>query len=804
MSKNKRILTIENLFQPLNNNSQYMFIPNLTLFKNTSNVFLIIDQNTELLGESFREIVSGENNIKTLFQDNEQNDTIYLTNNKLINKKISFYNLKTLQVSEDDIPIVYEYQRIKENYEYIPETIERLSKLLTTHEYQLKQEILNIFKSKIDSIYSIISDLKREAKMVNNVLSQNSLKQNINEINNAMAAYVQNQTYYNGLIIGIFLDLFRSIFEAGEYMSSEYKNSDDFNLKIESEKAQRRLKVLLKMQKTNKETIKRELYLRDIKSQLNSVIQLKSFKKSNSIKTMKSLIKWYEKSIIIDRNKVNYFDDNSVQYRYLWKQIILKKYLIQLLKKNKKNLKYLNHENIKELKYNLTSRVSLFISNNLSSRNIDNKFNINTIKKIVKNEFWIDFGPYVETSYSNLELYQDEITFLRRKLKAVSQKKLNVFGVEDYKDKINIVKNNIDILKAEVDWKKYLMQSEFNQLVYKNNYINKKIKYIVAGYKSIIDYSAKINQKINRLNRKISKEQDDKLNIKAHFSNAKKSFSSLNSISFLFNYLELMRQFVFSKFNFNKKNLIKIDLFLKLFGILNSVSFANGSLTKTIDNIPSISRLKIGLLSRMMNESQILFIIDDENLKDQNLKNEFLRIVNEFAQKNGLTYVFITNDRDLAEFQNFDNLYVFYDNKLIEFGRRENLFNEPLHFVFKDWVENKNIHCDLEFNSNNYIFNECFKYDKNHYLIARNEIIRQLNIDNLYSNLNNIEHNTNETSIDELKSYSNTQETVIVDLNSINDVESSQVMTKEFNLLNETYENQLSNTVIIDDNIDAF
>ncbi|QBF34553.1 hypothetical protein EG856_01260 [Mycoplasmopsis phocirhinis] len=795
MSKNKKILTIENLFQPAKNKN-YVFIPQLNLFKNTANAFLIIDENTELFKKQFKTIINKKNNIKILYEYNEYKDVVCHSDTKTIDKKISFYNLETPQSSENNISIVREYQRIKRNYQYNIQTIQWLFKILNTYQYQLKTEILSVFETKINSLHTLISDLKRDSQIMSNKFWQIFTQNSTVELNNQILTYIENQKYYNELIMGEFLDLFRTIYNISLNISSRYWKSPEFNTKIDLEKKQKRLQILLKMQKTNKETIKRELYLRDIKSLLKHLIQLKTFKRINCKKTMTSLISWFKKSVIIDQEKYNYFINSPAQTRYIVKQILLKKYIAKLVHKKLLSLRYLEHKDIDELKNNLISRLNLFISNNLSNKNIEQNFNSTKIKKIISNEFWFDFTPYIEISRFNQELFNNQIKNLRNKYRKISQKKLNVFGIENYKEQIKNAKNNLELLNEEFEWKKSLLQSEFKQFNSKHKLINNKIKFIKFYYKTINDYNDKIAQKINNLNINPNFQND----YKQMFQQIENSFNTLKSVAFLFEYLELLREFIFTKFTLSKTNLIKIDLFTKLIQILNSAAFSNNSLTKTFNNISLISRLKMSFLAELKEETQIVFISDDENIKDQNLKSEFLRIVGEIAKKNNLTYTFITNDRSIVEFQNFDNIYVFFDNKLIEFGNKEKIFNNPLHPVFHSWLHNTK---GVEFNSHNYIFNECFKYDQQHYLIASNSEIKSLNIDSIYTNLNNIDHDTNENLINELETYSNTKETMIVDLNLIDQIQSSQTMTWEYNM-SKINDDEAINTALIDQNSDAY
>lgn len=115
-------------------------------------------------------------------------------------------------------------------------------------------------------------------------------------------------------------------------------------------------------------------------------------------------------------------------------------------------MRALTSENFDDLKIYLEARRSLFIANNLASNSLtQDTRHIENIKAIVKKEFYVDIEQYIEQSYGNDTIYTDELRRLKRHIKRIQAKKLNVFGIENYKNNLHHLKNRVNTLRAKRD-----------------------------------------------------------------------------------------------------------------------------------------------------------------------------------------------------------------------------------------------------------------------------------------------------------------------------------------------------------------
>ncbi|MBU4689776.1 hypothetical protein KQ878_02340 [Mycoplasma zalophidermidis] len=791
MEQSKKIFTLELHFKPNRTKDNFTDIPLIALDKNSSNAFLVLDHESKLFGKGFVRILMSNKNIKTLKIYNNHSIPTEVWNNKEILNNISFFNLDSLRLDSNSIPIVHEYQRIKENYQITNSRLDLLRSVMSVKEYEIRNILLNTIKTKINTIASEISNFKREHEFLLKE-TMNQIKDN--NISEALGSSYKHNDIFEHFIdqtIGNFLDVYREIYHTCKEVIDMYYSSNDYLGRAHLESLIKRFELLRKMHKTSREMVKRTLFLNDIKNEISILKKTRSEVYKTAQKRIKNIISWYKKAIKLQRNKVLYFQKNSQQYRYLAKQIAVKKYIIKTLKNNKRGIKYLTESNFDELKTYLDSRMSLFIANNLSNTTISqHKFSTKKINSIIKKEFYLDLNQYVETSLSNESMYHEEIKSLQNKKRRVKHKKMNVFGIENFDEEINYLKTEIDLSSAKIEWKKEIDRSEYKNTILNNTMLNNNCNQVIKIHQNLLyintQWTIKFDEYIEKTNKNNKFEIDALHQIRESTYNLNKIYSSIN---FMFDYLELIRYLIFDKFDLSVKNIKHIDLFARLIEILNSVSFSTASLTKPITNISPISRLKMGLLSELMNGATTLFIADDITNSDYRLKNEFLRINKEFCAKSGITYTFITNNRDLILDNDFENLFVFYDNKLIEYGKTKDLFKQPLHPVFRRWLDNIPFKKQTKEDIENYAFSDLFEFSNDHFIVAPNSIIKRLSADELHQIQPMIETQEQDlTTINDLESYTDSTDTMIVNLDTTNlnkiDID-TQNITKEFMIYNE-------------------
>ncbi|WP_029608723.1 MAG1360 family OppF-related protein [Mycoplasma simbae] len=803
MPKNKDHLIIDLAFAPVDTQN-YIDLPQIKLQAKSANAFLILDPGSTLMNEGFKHLILSKNCIKTLnFTDENTLFTHESIQNKPINKAISFYNLEFLNNESKMAPIAQEYWHIKKNYVLDKNRIKNISTMMLNNEFKIKYNTLAAFKENINIIYSELADFKREHEYLFKALNTSIENSNISEAELNTVKLIDNYEWFSEKIVYEFLELFERIFNFAKNLLRNYHASDDFNTLAKTESLRRRIEYVTLMQKTSKEMVKRQIYLRDLHTELNESIKLKDRYRSNTQNKLNNVINWYRKGIKLLNHKANFFPKHSLEQLQIYKSVLIYKYIIKLLFLNKNKLKGLSVENIAELKVDLDSRSSLFIANNLAKNSLSGEaLNLKGIKKTIRKELYLEIDQYIELSRSNTEILNEHIKYLKNRIKKVKTKSLNVFGIENYHSDINKLKSKITLTQAELNWQQDNVRNEFKNESAISNQFNINAKRIIKTYSALLNFNL---IEFNKLSHSIANIGSHDQEIFKKLINIKNQIDTvcnlLSSIEFLFNYIELIRSLLFNKYDLSHKNIEQIDIFFKLMQVLNNVSFSASSLTKPINNLSNISRLKIGLVSELMNGAKVCFINDDINNCDSRLKNEFLRIANDFCSKQEITYTFITNDIDLVRDNSFDNLYVFCDNKLIEYGASYKVLNNPLHPLLKEFLSKGHVENSEKFTGANYIFTEDFEFSDNHNIVASNTLVKNLSADNLSEIQTETFDDLETTTIYDLQSYGNNEDTMIVNLDTQNidtiDLEHSQQLTLELHALNSEQESAQTDTIFI-------
>ncbi|TQC54149.1 hypothetical protein E1I18_00005 [Mycoplasmopsis mucosicanis] len=805
MSKNNKLFSLEHFFKYNLASQKTIQIPSLHLNKKSLNAFLIIDNSTELLGDGFANILHSNSGIKTLQYYDQNYKFNEILNNKQILKKTSFYNIEHLNQKTDNIPIVYEYQRIKSNYVSYKNRLNYLSQILQANEYKLRLLLINTIKQNIDTFHTEMNDFKREHMFLFEKFIREINQANFTEANNIINRECENFDWFLDNVISAFIKIFKALYQEGTNLRETFYTSSAYQNKAKITATFKQLNMLKTMQQSSKQALKQQLYKNGVKKELSIIYKLRKNTRKNAFKRTSNLILWYKSSVKQLREKLKNFKKTSPEYIQIYKELYTSKLIIKQLKSIRLQIQYLNIEIFDEFKQYLESRKELFISNNLSTNTLRDKNNLKLIRKISQREFCIDLNSYIELSYSNYSHFVDEANKLRHVINDIKTTRPGVYGIEDYKTQISKIKDDLEIMIAQDDWNKQIDKEALRSNISINSITNSKTKTFIQNYYSILKFNKTIAPKIKKtIENSMLREKADIESLNQYKAKIQNILGIYSSISFIFDYLELVRYMAFVKFKTKKETLESIDIGYRLIEVLNTVAFNNSTLVKLNDNISPISRLKMGLLSEISIGSKLLFVSDDARNDDKNLKNEFIRITEDFCKTYKLSLVFITNDLEIVKENNFENLYVFCDNKLIEYGFKDKVLYQPLHPIWKRYLESnksrKIPHEKIEIN--NYIFSDMFEYDDDHWIIAPSQITKNLGNNNEDQWQ---EFTKQQTLISDLESYSNDSDTIIIDISktSDNDVEIdlNQGLTREFYLTQKnTIETDTKSNTTINDN----
>ncbi|BAP01071.1 hypothetical protein MCAL160_0528 [Mycoplasmopsis californica HAZ160_1] len=809
MTKDSKLFSIDMYFKPGKNKDTFSDIPTLKIRNNSANAFLILDSNSDMLKNCFKDIINSENCVKSMFLTDENGRRYETLNNKEIINAISFYGLDNLRTHQQMTPIAQEYSRIKQSYFLDKSRYRQLLNLMEVNEFKIKAIMLESFRNNINIIHSENTDFKRDFEHNFNSIIEALRDGKFEHALNLSKRHVENFDWFGEKIVYEFLELFQTLFASARKIMMEHYQSPGFLALTKLESFSRRYELVNQMQHTSKEMVKRQIHLRDIRNDKHIIEKLRKQNLKNGLERGTNLIQWYKSAVKILKNKSHFFDKKSPEYTHIWKNIITIKHIIKVLNRAKYTLRALTSENFDDLKIYLEARRSLFIANNLASNSLtQDTRHIENIKAIVKKEFYVDIEQYIEQSYGNDTIYTDELRRLKRHIKRIQAKKLNVFGIENYKNNLHHLKNRVNTLRAKRDWQKQLEREEFKRAINLMAIYNTNAKTLIKNYYSLVDFDRNSLEKLSQIiEHYTSKNEEEHKILYAIKENMIKVSELLKSISFLYDYVEILRSMLFVRFDLTDKSIKSIDIFIKLIKVLNNASFSISSLTKPMSNLSNISSLKIGLLSELMSGSKLLFINDDIKNTDMRLKNEFLRIANDLCKESNIAYAFITNNLELIKNHEFNNIFVFFDGKLIEFGKTRKVLKSPLHPILKRFL-NSSYQPLQDINQiSNYIFAEPFEFVSGHYIIAPNNIIKRLSADDLNDRYDGNEIELEATSIFDLESYNDTQDTMIVnlsqkDINTL-EVDIDQQLTSEYATMMKSEQTNLTDTIFISHD-DAF
>ncbi|VEU60677.1 Methionine import ATP-binding protein MetN 2 [Mycoplasmopsis bovigenitalium] len=802
MAKNKNIFSLEQYFK--NNNTSYSEISNLTLHRNSANAFLVLDEESEFANGEIKKIIKSNYAIKTLNYFNENSELIQSVNHKEILDLISFFNLNSVNLKFDTIPLASEYNRIVDNYFASKKKIDFLTSLFEENQYKIQSLLLKLLKENTNEIYGELVDYKREHKQFQNKLLKLINQDSFDELESLVNKHVDYFEWFFENLVSKFVSIINKINTLVKKLSHNYFNSDELKAKIKLKTNYSRLKMLKQMSKTSKESLKRKCFIRDMNKDIEFLEKYRSNSEKTTKKHIRNLIFKYTKSSKLDKQKLNIFSTTSYQYWQIYKSISVLKAVKKEMKYSEPKLRHLSLENIADLNTYINSKISLFIYNNLADSSLrDKKIKKMAIDSIINKEFYLDLSQYIELSRSNEEIICDEIRKLKNKVKKEKSKSLNVFGIESYDAEINKLQNQTELESARIDWNLMLQSQELKNKILQSQIINTNAKNIQNVNLSLTNITKNISKKIKSIiDQNQSKNTKPLGNILEPIRNI---YWVYKSISFVFEYIGFIRELVFNKYDFKNKKITYIDVFLRLSEIIETMSFSSKALIKPLNNISNISKYKMGLLSRLFNDSKILFINDDKQIIDHKLKNEFLRITGDLCKQNKITYCFITSNLELIKQNNFDSIFVFFNNKLIEFGRIKKVLSNPLHPIFKSYMSAQNIDKFKQDNIKEYEFPEIYEMSPGQSIIASYNMFKKLSSEG--TDGNGLNETIEKTTIIDLESSFNYKDTLIVDLDQYNtysaNLENTQNITREFILYNENNEKNQSDTVFID-NVDAF
>ncbi|MGV2393945.1 UNVERIFIED_CONTAM: hypothetical protein O8I53_13895 [Campylobacter lari] len=271
--------------------------------------------------------------------------------------------------------------------------------------------------------------------------------------------------------------------------------------------------------------------------------------------------------------------------------------------------------------------------------------------------------------------------------------------------------------------------SKYNDEKLKKEYLkNIKIeKYTFKDYEQSVEYFKSIHKKINHIiNRKIFTEnilKEDYLANEEKIKTLINKFKVINdvhsSFSYVFDEFESIKSFILNKSKISKSKIKIHFLFARFVTIFAKSSIGIENLIKPLNELKFIDKAKLSFLKLLVKKPSLIFIDDDLNLTDINLKNELLRVINELSDMHNTSYIFLTNDKRVIKNEHFDYVYLFADNKELEHGTNKEVFKNTVNPYLKSLLNDEKNYKKMElYDFYDYNFFDEFKINSKHYIIS--------------------------------------------------------------------------------------
>ncbi|WP_027120674.1 MAG1360 family OppF-related protein [Mycoplasmopsis lipofaciens] len=747
----RKIFSFQKCF--IKKNEEFVVIPKIDIYENVPAAIWVVDNSDTFFKNNFFNILSSEDAISTSFSYDKKSiirDIYYNKWNKF--NKMDFFNMSSDEQNDYKIPLIDKISELKKYYECPEEKLIELENTLKKYNFPIRMLIFSILNSNVFSIMEEYKKQKNEYDKYVKSLIKNLSTSDLNLAQNNIKKFKEIENLFFENTLKKLFDIFDFFFSKMRLYYQQSKNNIEFLCEEKIKYLKEEINVFKKIKHNSRDAILNQFKIRDLKQSNIVLHQILKEINYNSKESLDYLIHFYNKSSEISAKKMTYVEKNSLQYQYIAKQMLLENYVVKFLTRNKKFLSFLDIEFIDEIKTNLDFQIKLFINNNLSSSNILQKnFSIQKVKRIIQNEFYFKLENYKAHSRAKYDQIIDLINQNKEKIEFLKHKKNSYSTLSEYDSFINSLNIKLSNAESEQKWKLNRLKEK-----YYKNIKNNKLEKIFSSINEIIKYINKNNRKISSFkflwkNFKGNKTLENKNKILNLADTLHKNSDHFSSLNFMFNYLDYLKNALFSN-NLNIKKVIQdFDILFNLIDILGKVSISLNSLIKPFVNITHINKLKINFMSLISRRPKLIVIVDDLELKNKKIKNEFLKIAYDICDSKNITLFFVSSDLELIVKNNFKYMYACNKNGLLEYGLTSAILKKPINSLVQNYMNKSSFSNSQE--TQDLFFSELFDVENNHFIFATSNYIKNKSVNkNNLSSLIDIsnQEKTLEKQIDDL------------------------------------------------------
>lgn len=768
--ENKRVNTALNFDNCFISNSQYknnVDLRKIKIFNNERLVFLVNDDSKTFFEGNFWKILNDNpNQMVSCFLPNVKSNYSYkYVRGKKALSGVNYFSISKALAAFTNIPSFLKFVTLSKK-QYVSDSIlDLIIKTLKKYEYIVKGNIFDLFKSKIGLFYSALVEIERWQNYYTDLIKKTLKVKDYDNANKLLEKY--RDEYEKGIY-----EILSHVSEAGTtflekfiFLSDAIENNVDYLGDSELTLLQNQYNFMKKLSNPTMIDVKKELIIRDNANGIKILHKLAAELKANANEELRYLCDKYNHMSNIDMLKASKYPKNSLHYQFLIRKAHAEKYIYKSLKSRKSKLLYLDSAEIQKLINKFKTELKIFIDNSIINHSSLPKFdNPYKIYQEIEDNFDFNLDFYIELS-SNRE--KDIKKNIVNNLKIIKDTKDKFYKVKDnFKfDQIkNDLKNRIEQLSGEIDWRLGIIKNTFNLTTKNSKKFFIDVKKVSDKFVKITANMKKIGSVWNYLRLGIVYHSEIKNEQFATFAQNLNNLKKFHlSFANVFNKILALKSILFDKRFFDKKTINSFYLFLHFIDIFEKSSIHISNLVKSADKISYTNKIKLSFISELLSKPRLVIIEDDPSIDDINLKLELIRVIDELSKLNNNSFMFITNDKRVLKSPSFDFAFMIASNKDVEHGSVKEILERPFNPIIKANLQNNKSDESFEINDDEFMFSEEIKVGKNHYIVSSFSEYKTWVVSESES-ANAQDENTLELKIDELNSAFLDLENIIVDI----------------------------------------
>lgn len=768
--ENKRVNTALNFDNCFISNSQYknnVDLRKIKIFNNERLVFLVNDDSKTFFEGNFWKILNDNpNQMVSCFLPNVKTNYSYkYVRGKKALSGVNYFSISKALAAFTNIPSFLKFVTLSKK-QYVSDSIlDLIIKTLKKYEYIVKGNIFDLFKSKIGLFYSALVEIERWQNYYTDLIKKTLKVKDYDNANKLLEKY--RDEYEKGIY-----EILSHVSEAGTtflekfiFLSDAIENNVDYLGDSELTLLQNQYNFMKKLSNPTMIDVKKELIIRDNANGIKILHKLAAELKANANEELRYLCDKYNHMSNIDMLKASKYPKNSLHYQFLIRKAHAEKYIYKSLKSKKSKLLYLDSAEIQKLINKFKTELKIFIDNSIINHSSLPKFdNPYKIYQEIEDNFDFNLDFYIELS-SNRE--KDIKKNIANNLKIIKDTKDKFYKVKDnFKfDQIkNDLKNRIEQLSGEIDWRLGIIKNTFNLTTKNSKKFFIDVKKVSDKFVKITANMKKIGSVWNYLRLGIVYHSEIKNEQFATFAQNLNNLKKFHlSFANVFNKILALKSILFDKRFFDKKTINSFYLFVHFIDIFEKSSIHISNLVKSADKISYTNKIKLSFISELLSKPRLVIIEDDPSIDDINLKLELIRVIDELSKLNNNSFMFITNDKRVLKSPSFDFAFMIASNKDVEHGSVKEILERPFNPIIKANLQNNKSDESFEINDDEFMFSEEIKVGKNHYIVSSFSEYKTWVVSESES-ANAQDENTLELKIDELNSAFLDLENIIVDI----------------------------------------